>query len=343
MGSIGFNSNSQLQVNGTPLQTGFKNYIINGDFGVWQRGTSQTASGYGSDDRWGNANIGTTKVHELANPLSTEIDSINGNFLSKTTVTSVAGASNYCIKTQKIEDVTKLSGKTVTLSFWAKADAHKNIAIEFSQHFGTGGSPSATIVGIGVTKIAITTVLTKYSVTVSIPSVSDKTLGTDGINTTFTNVLFWFDAGSGFNARTDSLGQQSGTFYLGNVQLEDGTVATPFEQRPYGLELSLCQRYYEVLGVGIGVARDSTLMILHFSSAPKRIAATALLLNSSPYGESPINITPRNGISSFIGTQMNQNLSSDAGHILSVQNFSGMTAGASAALSAGQISLSAEL
>ena len=32
---------------------------------------------------------------------------------------------------------------------------------------------------------------------------------------------------------------------IGEVQLERGSVATPFEQRPIGLELSLCQRYYE--------------------------------------------------------------------------------------------------
>ena len=32
---------------------------------------------------------------------------------------------------------------------------------------------------------------------------------------------------------------------VGLVQLEPGTVATPFEHRPYGAELALCQRYYE--------------------------------------------------------------------------------------------------
>ena len=36
-------------------------------------------------------------------------------------------------------------------------------------------------------------------------------------------------------------------FVFSNVQLEEGSVATPFEQRPYGLELSLCQRYYNTI------------------------------------------------------------------------------------------------
>ena len=41
----------------------FKNRIINGNFDVWQRATSQTSSGYGSDDRWTNSNTGSTKTH----------------------------------------------------------------------------------------------------------------------------------------------------------------------------------------------------------------------------------------------------------------------------------------
>ncbi|MGC5808680.1 hypothetical protein [Ralstonia pseudosolanacearum] len=58
-------------------------------------------------------------------------------------------------------------------------------------------------------------------------------------------VLFWFDAGSNFNARTNSLGQQTGTFDIAQVQLEAGVAATPFELRPWAAETLLCQRYYQ--------------------------------------------------------------------------------------------------
>jgi hypothetical protein len=46
---------------------------------------------------------------------------------------------------------------------------------------------------------------------------------------------------------TSVVGTNGATFYLTGVQLEKGTTATSFDYRPYGTELSLCQRYYEVL------------------------------------------------------------------------------------------------
>jgi hypothetical protein len=96
------------------------------------------------------------------------------------------------------------------------------MAVEFLQSFGTGGSPSATVTAIGVTTCALTTAWQKFTIPVSIPSISGKTLGTN--NDDFLGVMFWMDAGSSFNARTNSLGQQSGTFDIAQVQFEaDGS------------------------------------------------------------------------------------------------------------------------
>jgi hypothetical protein len=160
-------------------------------------------------------------------------------------VTSVAGASNFVLLAQRIEDVRSFAGQQVTISFWAKVDATKNISVEIEQYFGTGGSPSATVDTIGTTKVSIGTTFQKVTVTATIPSISGKTLGTD--NDHFLNLVIWFDAGSDFNSRTDTLGQQSGTFDIAQVQIEAGPVATPFERRPIGTELALCQRYYAIV------------------------------------------------------------------------------------------------
>ena len=230
--------------------SGFKNYIINGNFDIWQYKDAgltypQTSNGYGSDDRWANQNNGSTKTHSQVACTDTERALFNASFFSRTVVSSLAGASSFVIKAQVIENLTKLAGKTVTISFWAKADAAKNIAIELGQNFGTGGTPSPVITGVGSQLVVLTTTWQKKTITVTIPSIIGKTLGTDGVHTTGTYLTFWFDAGSSFNSRSASLGQQSGTFDIAQVQLEEGSVATPFEQRPVGLELNLCQRYYE--------------------------------------------------------------------------------------------------
>ena len=220
-----------------------KNHIINGNFDVWQRGTSFTEADSFGADRWAiDCGTSTAVITQQTFTLGQTKVPNNPRYFSRTVVTSGAGAGSYAMRTQRIEFVKTLSGVTATFSFYAKADASKNLSVEFVQHFGTGGSPSADVTAIGVTKIALTTSWTKFTVTVAIPSISGKTLGTD-LND-FLGAYFWFDAGSDFDARTDSLGNQSGTFDISQIQFEQGSVATTFEPRTYGEELALCQRYY---------------------------------------------------------------------------------------------------
>jgi len=229
-----------------PSSMMFRNKLINGGFDIWQRGTSQTSNGYGSDDRWSNENLGSTKTASRQTFTLGQTDVPNNpKYWARTVVASVAGAGNYCSKIQRIESVYTLAGQTATLSFWAKADASKNMAVELVQWFGTGGSPSSAVTGLGVTTCALTTSWQRFTVTVTLPSISGKVLGSG--NDDHLALIFWMDAGSSFNARTNSLGQQSGTFDIANVQLEAGSAPTPFESRPIGTELALCQRYYEAL------------------------------------------------------------------------------------------------
>jgi hypothetical protein len=201
-------------------------------------------------------------------------------------VTHVVGASNYSLVRQKIESVRTLAGKAVTVSFWAKADANKPITVEFIQNFGTGGSPSAEVNGGTDTslrsKISITTTWTKYTFTTTLPSMSGKTLGSIGNN--FLGVVFWFDAGSSFNTRTDTLGHQSGTFDIAQVQVEEGSVATPFEQRPVATELAMCLRYYELLAYPsfyFPSTTTSTMYIPAYYQVQKRVTPTVGLPSST--------------------------------------------------------------
>ena len=221
----------------------FRNRIINGGFDVWQRGTVQTSNGYGSADRWFFGNLISTKVVSRQDfTFSQNIVEGEPDSFVRHQVTSVSNAGSSVNMVQRIESVKTLSGKTATLSFWAKADAVKNIAVEFVQNFGAGGIPSDTVNGIGSQLIQIGTSWQKYSVTVNIPSVEGKTLGT--FNNDSLQLFIWFDAGSSYDSRTASLGQQSGTFDIAQVQLEEGPVVSMFERRHISVEENLCYRYY---------------------------------------------------------------------------------------------------
>ena len=244
-GGPGWDAQSNLtnvaSINAGPL-AGMRNAIINGNFDIWQRGTSFTGSEYGAD-RWVSARNGTTHTvtRQAFTPGQTDVPG-EPAYYCRTVVSSAAGANNLSLLAQPIEDVRTFAGQQVTISFWAKADATKNIAVELAQVFGSGGSPSATVLAIGVTKVSIGTSWQKIIITANVPSIGGKTLGTDN-NSSF-NLNIWFDAGSDYNSRTDTLGQQDGTFDIAQVQVEPGPVATPFERRPIGTELSLCQRYF---------------------------------------------------------------------------------------------------
>lgn len=219
-----------------------RNKIINGNFDIWQRGTSFTGNDY-CVDRWAIGSAGSTKTLSRQGFTMGQTD-VPGEpaYYCRIAVTSVAGVSNYTQLSHKIESVRTFAGKQVTFSFWAKADAAKNMAIELVQEFGSGGTPSAVVTGIGTQLIPLTASWQKFTKTITIPSITGKTLGTNNGDNLRCN--FWFDAGADYNARTASLGQQSGTFDIAQVQIEEGSIATPFEQRPIGYELSLCQRYY---------------------------------------------------------------------------------------------------
>jgi hypothetical protein len=157
----------------------------------------------------------------------------------------VAGANNVAYISQSIEDVRTLSGRRCTLTFYAKADAAKNIGIELYQDFGGGGSPSS-IVEVINTSVALTTSWKRYDVPITVPSIAGKTIGTNGFDALV--VALWMDAGSNSNTISGGIGQQSGTFEWARISLVEGDATKefdPFSPRGTQQELAFCMRYYE--------------------------------------------------------------------------------------------------
>ena len=284
-GNVGSVTNIQTSaINNGPL-AGFRNAIINGSFDIWQRGTSfvNPASSTYTSDRWITYRTGSSATHSRQ-AFTLGQTSVPGEptYFFRAAVTTSAGAGNFVHIQQKIESVRTFAGQQITVSFWAKADAAKPISVELEQSFGTGGSPSAAIQSLSVTKVTLGTSWQKVTVTATVPSISGKTLGSD--NNDVLGINIWFDAGSNFNARTDTLGQQSGTFDIAQVQLEPGPIATPFERRPIGTEFALCQRYYQIVAdsAAFGTSNTTTACLLKYVfPVPMRASPTRTLSTGS--------------------------------------------------------------
>jgi hypothetical protein len=321
-----------------PFTSSFKNKLINGNFDFWQRGITSAAAAVTRylADRWKVECAATTAaISQQAFALGQTAVPGEPSFFHRTVVASVAGASNFCIFDQSIESVRTFAGQTATLSFYAKADATKNMAVEFSQVFGSGGSPSAQITGIGVTTIALTSAWQKFTVTVAIPSIAGKTVGTNGDDRLI--VAFWYDAGTSFNARTNSLGQQSGTFDIAQLQMEPGMVATPFEVRPLQVELVMCQRYYREFNTGVGWAQTTGLFVTSFVWNMRGVPAVSLT--------APLTVTTTAADTTQSSASVILNAATPLGGHVSFPNFA-LTAGASYtihAISSGRLKVDAEL
>lgn len=237
----------------------FRNKIVDGRLDFWYESTSKTytgTSGYGAETMlFTSISNDTVVVSQQAVALGEIPSAPSIQYWSKNVVTSVANAASHAVKKFKIEDVRTLAGKTVTFSFYAKADAVRNVAIEFLQYAGTGGS--STVNGLSPTIVTLSTTATRYSVTATLPSINSMTIGTGSD----IEVNIWMDAGTNSASRNASLGQQSGTFYFTGIQLEEGSVATPFEELPIEISRLRVERYFEqqnLVGLIFGGYRPST-------------------------------------------------------------------------------------
>lgn len=225
-----------------------KNVLLNADFAINQRGfSSTTTSGYGLD-RWNYITDGLsgTATHSVQNFTlgAAPVDGYESKSFARIVTTGQTNAGTITVLRQKIESVRTFAGQTAILSFWAKAaSGTPKIALTVQQTFGGGGSPSANVDTVAG-QVTISNAWARYSISVAVPSITGKTIGTDG-NDALIPVL-WVSGGSTYNSSTGSMGIQSNTFDIWGVQFEEGSTATPFSRATPTIqsELAACQRYY---------------------------------------------------------------------------------------------------
>lgn len=233
--AIALDANGQATLNGLAYPTSGslsgRNRIINGAMTISQRGTSFTANGY-SLDRWTVYNSGGTfTLTQQTAASGSQPENGMTNFLR----ISRTSPSGIFYLEQRIEDVSLYDGFSVVVSFYAKANTNITLPVRLTQEFGAGGSAA---VAVGAVNTSVTSSWARYTVSFTLPSLSGKTVGT----------------GSYLSCVFDTPATYS-TLDITGVQLEAGTVATPFERRSYGQELALCQRYY--LSAPLGSATNN--------------------------------------------------------------------------------------
>lgn len=178
---------------GPPVTTSIdiKNFVINGQFrynfgnkskveleGIVGNSRVAIAEGEWEFDKSGDTSA-TDELNFVAFPLgSTEAEN-NPPFYCEYRCTAI-GAATETVKiiAFNIKDVNTFSNIEVTFSFYARSDQNSAVTVDIRQYFGTGGSPS-TDVNTQILSQTLTSSWVKYNGTITIPSTSGKTLGTD--------------------------------------------------------------------------------------------------------------------------------------------------------------------
>jgi len=251
----------------SPFGYGFRNGAINGDFYLWQRSTSATPSivnptnGQYGPDRFRYRQAGTAATITWSRQPHTIGQAVvpgNPKYFTRFVQTVAPGTSNGYA--QRIEDVSRYAGKTITISWYSRFDTSRTLTYTITQNFGTGGAPSGNVVVANAVGVAMTTSFAKYSVTIAIPSISGKTLGT----TEFTDYLeidFGFPLTASF------------TFDMSDFQVEEGNFSTRFERKPI-VDGYLAKRYFRAQPIAIRGANSGFYEYQLSADPPMRAVPT---------------------------------------------------------------------
>lgn len=227
--------------------------VINGDFGIWQRGQNSALLGYVAADRWYNSFIGGTITQSLGTFAIGDTLGVNSpTYFLRQTVSGQTLATQYATTLHRIESVRSYAGQTITVLGWARRSSGTgDMCIEGLQSFGSGGGGSPeTYFSPTTIPLGVTGTWAPFAAVITVPTITGKTLGANG-NDAF-GFQFFTSAGSTLNARSNSLGLQTIGVDLWGIHIRQGTwtaaATADYRPRDFGTERALCQRYYVRLG-----------------------------------------------------------------------------------------------
>jgi hypothetical protein len=282
---------------------GFKNRLINGNFAIDQRnaGASVTAvNAVYTLDRWQSVSSAASKFSVQQNAGSVTPPAGFKNYIGVTSSSAYSvGAGEVFALLQPIEGFNTADlgfgaagASTVTLSFWVRSSLTGTFGGALSNGATTRSYPFSYTISSANT-------WEQKSVTIA-----GDTSGTwvGATNGTGLNVQFSLGTGTSLSGTAGSwygsfygsatgatsvVGTNGATFYITGVQLEKGSTATSFDYRPYSLEFSMCQRYYQKVttaenakGISTGYYYTSTVFISQIPFQTYMRATPTLDVNS---------------------------------------------------------------
>jgi len=258
-GADGYVSFAKTQIGGR------RNLIINGAMQVAQRGTSATgftSTGFRTCDRFRTSlfSLGTWNEEQSTDAPDEFASSFKVTCTSPTGTLAAGdfGYIRYMFEGNELQGLAygTSSAKAMTLSFWVKSNKTGSASVQLLQNDNSSKniSPSYTISSADTWEYK----------TISIPA--DTAGSIDNDNGPAVSLIWWLHSGTTFTGgsnqttwatydATDSNASNLGVgatandyFQITGVQLEVGSVATPFEHRSFGEELQLCKRYFHRWG-----------------------------------------------------------------------------------------------
>ena len=258
----------KVKSRGTDNVSGRRNIAINGAMQVAQRGTSQTnisSAGYYTVDRFRVATANSAGRLTMTQETITDLPGFANaiKFACTTADTSIAGGeylqlSQY-FEGQDLQQFKKgtSSAEKVTVSFYVKGNGNATYMLEMFDGDNTRHNTQ---------QFSVTSSWNRVSLTFD----GDTTGAYDDDNALSLYLNFWLHAGSSYSGGSYSantwaansnsrraagissfFSSTSNTFFITGLQMEVGDSASDFEHRSFAEELTLCQRYYQVIGFNI--------------------------------------------------------------------------------------------
>jgi hypothetical protein len=344
-------------LNGGPL-AGARNRIINGDMRIDQRNagasvTVNSTSPFYAVDRFSVEGQSADGVLTIQRDSTAPAGFSNSLKVTVTTADASVGASQRYQLNQKIEGFNvadfgfgTANARATTLSFWVRSSLIGTFGGSYRNNAANRSYPfSYTISAANTWEYKSISIAGDTSGTWLADSGSGLHVAWSlGSGTNFQGAAGSWNSNNNntVTGETQLIATNGATFYITGVQLEAGTVATPFERRSYGQELALCQRYFNRITQGAtGSAVSSTNCHLSFAAGVPMRALPNASLSAAAKLDFPF-VANYTQSSVDIATSFS---SQNCGYNFGLGNFTGLTTHSRLVLrdDGGAISLSAEL